>query len=112
MGEVAIYLKNENVSDIDRLIKYLHTNNYYMFFQMPSSYIKDTYTYIIVDTDSDSANLHIYEDFKYYINYYMSDDGQIVSTIFTINEFFKYCFKELIKNRSIEKHYDIYDITY
>lgn len=111
MGDIAIYLRNENVGDIDNLIKYLSTNGYYMFFKMSPSYIKDTYSYIIIDTDSDVVNLKYVEDLKYYIDYYMSDDGQTVSDVFTINEFLKYCFKELINNRSIKRHHDIYNFT-
>lgn len=100
LNAFGIYLKNEKLENIERLINYLEKNNYCLYFVKKTKYIKNNFSYMIIDDEYKYVKLHSSDDFKYYRKFYASSDlNYILSDILTIDNYLKIKFKNLINRK-------------
>jgi len=100
LNTFGIYLKNEKIENIDKIINYLEKNNYYLYFIKKTRYIKNNFSYMIIDDEYKYVKLHSSDDIKYYKIFYVSSDlNYILSDILTIDNYLKIKFKNLISKK-------------
>jgi len=105
---IGIYLRNEDVRSITKLLKFLDKKEYKVSTKT-AKHIKNTYNYLSIHEKEKYIKLHFYDNFKYMGKYYMTDDEDfsIITDMISIDEFFKLKFKELFKKNSKDRVFDL-----